>query len=221
MAMSKDEFKNAFREVIAAEFSHIPCDEDSIDYTFSERFNKKMNKLIKAQRKPYYFLINTAAKKVAVYFVIFATLITASMSVKAIREPVVNFIVEVYENFTRYFFDGDTADNIKKKYEISELPKGFSRFNTMETDTDFTVIYQGSENNSIIFTQSTTENKIFDIDNQKETPKTEKVNGIDIHIYTYEKDKFVFWSDNGYFFQITAYGDIDDETLIKMIKSIK
>ena len=219
--MSKDEFKNAFREVIAAEFSHIPCDEDSIDYTFSERFNKKMNKLIKAQRKPYYFLINTAAKKVAVYFVIFATLITASMSVKAIREPVVNFIVEVYENFTRYFFDGDTADNIKKKYEISELPKGFSRFNTMETDTDFTVIYQGSENNSIIFTQSTTENKIFDIDNQKETPKTEKVNGIDIHIYTYEKDKFVFWSDNGYFFQITAYGDIDDETLIKMIKSIK
>lgn len=221
MAMSKDEFKNAFREVISAEFSHIPCDEDSIDYTFSDRFNKKMNKLIKAQRKPYYFLINTAAKKVAVYFVIFVTLITASMSVKAIREPVVNFIVEVYESFTRYFFDGDTADNIKKKYEISELPKGFSRFNTMETDTDFTVIYQGSENNSIIFTQSTTESKIFDIDNQKETPKTEKVNGIDIHIYTYEKDKFVFWSDNGYFFQITAYGDIDDETLIKMIKSIK
>ena len=221
MAMSKDEFKNAFREVIAAEFSHIPCDEDSIYYTFSERFNKKMNKLIKAQRKPYYFLINTAAKKVAVYFVIFATLITASMSVKAIREPVVNFIVEVYENFTRYFFDGDTADNIKKKYEISELPKGFSRFNTMETDTDFTVIYQGSENNSIIFTQSTTENKIFDIDNQKETPKIEKVNGIEIYIYTYEKDKFIFWSDNGYFFQITAYGDIDEETLIKMIKSIK
>lgn len=221
MAMSKDEFKNAFREVISAEFSHIPCDEDSIDYTFSDRFNKKMNKLIKAQRKPYYFLINTAAKKVAVYFVIFVTLITASMSVKAIREPVVNFIVEVYESFTRYFFDGDTADNITKKYEISELPKGFSRFNTMETDTDFTVIYQDSENNSIIFTQSTTKNKIFDIDNQKETPKIEKVNGIEIYIYTYEKDKFIFWSDNGYFFQITAYGDIDDETLIKMIKSIK
>lgn len=219
--MSKDEFKNAFREVISAEFSHIPCDENSIDYTFSDRFNKKMNKLIKAQGKPYYFLINTAAKKVAVYFVIFVTLITASMSVKAIREPVVNFIVEIYESFTRYFFYGDTTDNIKKKYEISELPKGFSRFNAMETDTDFTVIYQDSENNSIIFTQSTTKSKIFDIDNQKEPPKTENINGIEIHIYIYEKDKFVFWSDNEYFFQITAYGDIDDEALIKMIKSIK
>ena len=41
MAMSKDDFKNAFREVISSEFAHIPSDEDSIDYTFSERFNKK------------------------------------------------------------------------------------------------------------------------------------------------------------------------------------
>lgn len=221
MAMSKDEFKNAFREVISAEFSHIPCDEDSIDYTFSERFNKKMNKLIKAQRKPYYFLINTAAKKVAVIFVIFATLTTASMSVKAIREPVVNFIVEVYESFTRYFFDGDTAKELKKEYVITELPTGFLQTSNDKTDISQTVIFEDMNDNMIIFTQSITENEIFDIDNQKETPKTEKVNGIDIHIYTYEKDKFVFWSDSGYFFQITAYGDIDDETLIKMIKSIK
>lgn len=221
MAMSKDEFKNAFREVISSEFSHIPCDEDSIDYTFSDRFNKKMNKLIKAQRKPYYFLINTAAKKAAVYFVIFVTLITASMSVKAIREPVVNFIVEVYESFTRYFFDGDTAKELKKEYVITELPTGFLQISNDKTDISQTVILEDTNDNMIIFTQSVTENEIFDIDNQKGTPKTEKINGIDIRIYTYEKDKFVFWSDNGYFFQITAYGDIDDETLIKMIKSIK
>lgn len=219
--MSKDEFKNAFREVISAEFSHIPCDEDSIDYTFSERFDKKMNKLIRTQRKPYYFLINTAAKKVAVIFVIFVTLTTASMSVKAIREPVVNFIVEVYESFTRYFFDGDTAKELKKEYVITELPTGFSQTSNDKTDISQTVILEDTNDNMIIFTQSVTENEIFDIDNQKETPKTENVNGIDIRIYTYEKDKFIFWSDNGYFFQITAYGDIDDETLIQMIKSIK
>lgn len=221
MAMSKDEFKNAFREVISAEFSHIPCDEDSIDYTFSDRFNKKMNKLIKAQRKPYYFLINTAAKKVAVYFVIFVTLITASMSVKAIREPVVNFIIEIYENFSRHFFDGDTVKELKKEYVITELPTGFLQTSANKTDISQTVILEDVNDNMIIFTQSITESKIFDIDNQKETPKTEKINGIEIHIYTYEKDKFVFWTNGGYFFQITAYGDIDDETLIKMINSIE
>ena len=208
MAMSKDEFKNAFREVISAEFSHIPCDEDSIDYTFSDRFNKKMNKLIKAQRKPYYFLI-------------FVTLITASMSVKAIREPVVNFIIEIYENFSRHFFDGDTVKELKKEYVITELPTGFLQTSANKTDMSQTVILEDVNDNMIIFTQSITESKIFDIDNQKETPKTEKINGIEIHIYTYEKDKFVFWTNGGYFFQITAYGDIDDETLIKMINSIE
>lgn len=221
MAMSKTDFKNAFREVVSSEFAHIPTDENSIDFTFSERFNKRMEKLIRSQKKVYYNLINTAAKKVAVILVIFATLTTASMSVKAIREPVVNFIVEVYESFTRYFFDGDTTKELKKEYVITELPTDFLQTSAVKTDINQTVTLEDTNDNMIIFTQSITENKIFDIDNQKETPKIEKVNGIEIYIYTYEKDKFIFWSDNGYFFQITAYGDIDEETLIKMIKSIK
>lgn len=219
--MSKTDFKNAFREVVSSEFAHIPTDENSIDFTFSERFNKRMEKLIRSQKKVYYNLINTAAKKVAVILVIFATLTTASMSVKAIREPVVNFIVEVYESFTRYFFDGDTTKELKKEYVITELPTDFLQTSAVKTDINQTVTLEDTNDNMIIFTQSITENKIFDIDNQKETPKIEKVNGIEIYIYTYEKDKFIFWSDNGYFFQITAYGDIDEETLIKMIKSIK
>lgn len=221
MSMSKTDFKNAFREVVSSEFAHIPTDENSIDFTFSERFNKRMEKLIRSQKKVYYNLINTAAKKVAVILVIFATLTTASMSVKAIREPVVNFIVEVYESFTRYFFDGDTTKELKKEYVITELPTDFLQTSAVKTDINQTVTLEDTNDNMIIFTQSITENKIFDIDNQKETPKIEKVNGIEIYIYTYEKDKFIFWSDNGYFFQITAYGDIDEETLIKMIKSIK
>ena len=54
--MSREEFKSAFREVVSSEFAHIPTDESSIDFTFSEKFNKKMEKLIKSQRKSYYIL---------------------------------------------------------------------------------------------------------------------------------------------------------------------
>ena len=96
--------KAAFREVVSSEFAHIPTDESSIDFTFSEKFNKKMEKLIKSQRKSYYIFINTVGKRVAILFVAIITLFAASMSVKAIREPVINFIIEVYESFTKYFF---------------------------------------------------------------------------------------------------------------------
>ena len=45
MAMSKDDFKNAFREVISKEYSQIPAEEE-IDFEFSDDFNKKMQKRV-------------------------------------------------------------------------------------------------------------------------------------------------------------------------------
>ena len=38
--MSREEFKAAFREVVSSEFAQIPTDEDSIDFTFSEKTPK-------------------------------------------------------------------------------------------------------------------------------------------------------------------------------------
>ncbi len=66
MSISREQFNNAFREVIDAEFSDIPTDENSIQYTFSEKFEKKMKRLINAQRKPYYHLVNSTMKRMAV-----------------------------------------------------------------------------------------------------------------------------------------------------------
>ena len=116
MSMSREEFKAAFREVISSEFAQIPTDEDSIDFTFSEKFIKRMDKLIRAQKKSYYKFINTAGKRVAVIFAAIITLFTASLSVKAIREPVVRFIKQVYETFIHYTFEGDIQPKIKKEF---------------------------------------------------------------------------------------------------------
>lgn len=158
MGMSKDDFKRAFREVVSSEFAKIPLDESDIDITFSEKFNKKMEKLIKSQRKSYYILINTVGKRVAILFVAIITLFTASMSVKAIREPVINFIIEVYESFTKYFFEGETAEKIEKVYSITKLPVGFKQTQVMESDAGRTATFESSEGNIIVFTQSATQN---------------------------------------------------------------
>ena len=66
MAITKAEFKNAFRKVASLEFSHIPSDECGIQYTFSEKFNKRMEILIKSQNKVYWDVVSTAAKRVAI-----------------------------------------------------------------------------------------------------------------------------------------------------------
>ena len=222
MLMSKDDFKKAFREAISSEFSQIPCDEDSIDFTFSERFNKKMSKLIKSQKKSYYFLINTASKRVAVLLLAVLTLFTASMSIKAIREPVVKFIVEVYESFTRYFFEGDTADEIDKEYTITKLPIGYSETNKFKGRNSITTIYEDENGNKIEFIQGISNNTEFNLDFEHSNVQTIYIDNEKIELYEWDEMSCAFWTKDGYVFNLIYNPDsVTTSEIEKVISNIK
>ncbi len=82
MALSREEINNAFTDAIALDFAEDLNNEENINHIFSERHIKKMQRLIKAQRKPYYFLINTTLKKVAIIFIALAIVFTAAITLK-------------------------------------------------------------------------------------------------------------------------------------------
>ena len=140
--MSREEFKAAFREVVSSEFAHIPTDESSIDFTFSEKFMKRMDKLIKSQRKPYWNFISTVSRRAAVIIVAIITLVTAAFSVKAIREPIIKFIKQVYESFTHYSFDGDTVEIITKEYTITQMLDGYEQFDKLTSENTIATTYK-------------------------------------------------------------------------------
>ena len=221
LSMSREEFKTAFREVVSSEFAYIPTDEDSIDFTFSEKFIKRMDKLIRAQKKSYYKFINTAGKRVAVIFAAIITLFTASLSVKAIREPVVKFFTEVYESFTRYIFEGDTTDTINKEYSIKVLPDGFEQTSVIKGDTIVTKIYENKNGDKIKFTQQTTNNANHTFDN--ENGKVTKISLNDINIDIYETDGIMhaLWTEYGYYFKLSYYGNTEIENFKAIIKTIE
>ena len=220
MSMSREEFKAAFREVISSEFAHIPTDESSIDFTFSEKFIKRMDKLIRAQKKSYYKFINTAGKRVAVIFAAIITLFTASLSVKAIREPVVRFIKQVYETFIHYTFEGDIQPKIKKEFFIKTLPDGFIQHDKIESDLAITTIYV-NDNNTIKFTQQSTNNANHFFDNESGTLTKVTISGINVDIYESENIKHAVWTDEGYFFKLTCLGEINIDSVTMMIESIQ
>lgn len=218
--MSREEFKAAFREVVSSEFAHIPTDESSIDFTFSEKFIKRMDKLIRAQRKSYYKFINTAAKRAAVIFAAIITLFTASLSVKAIREPVVKFIKQVYETFIHYTFEGEIQPKIKKEFFIKTLPDGFIQHDKIESDLAITTIYV-NDNNTIKFTQQSTNNANHFFDNESGTLTKVTISGINVDIYESENIKHAVWTDEGYFFKLTCIGEINIDSVTMMIESIQ
>ncbi len=222
MAISKAQFKEAFREVISSEFSHIPKNEDEIDFVFSERFNKRMSKLINSQKKTYYHLINTAAKRVAIIFVLILTMFTAAFSVKAIREPIIEFVKQIYETFIHYSYNGDTVAKITKEYNITKIPKGFKQTDTSRNEYLITKIYENDLGDTFEFTQMITEsNSGFFFDNENGNIYLETVNGLKVEFKEWYDNKTAIWTNDGYVFSIDCIGDINFDILKEMICSIE
>lgn len=221
MAMSKTDFKNAFREVVSSEFAHIPTDESSIDFTFSERFNKRMVKLIRSQKKVYYNFVNTAYRRVAIICVVLLTMLTTACSVKAIREPIVNFFTEVYESFTRYFFEGDTADIITKEYSLKVLPDGFEQTDVIMGDTIITKTYVNESGDKIKFTQQTTDNANHTFDNENGKITSITLNNMNIDVYETDGITHALWTEYGYYFKLSYYGDVEVETIKEIIQTVE
>lgn len=222
MPMSITDLKNAFREVVSEEFAHIPTDENSIVFTFSERFNKRMEKLIKSQQKIYYSFINTAFKRVAILCIIILTMLTTAFSVKAIREPIIKFIKQIYETFTHYAFEGDTKEIITKEYVITQLPDGFEQTYETKSENLISKTYQNASGTTIQFTQQATKNNtgLYN-DNENTVISKQTVNGIEIEFQEWYDIKCALWVKDGYFFKIDCYGDIDFDTIKKLIASIE
>lgn len=222
MPISKAEFKSAFREVVSLEFSHIPQDENSIDYIFSERFNKRMQKLIKSQKKLYWNFVNTAAKRAAVIFVAIITIFTAAFSVKAIREPILKFIKQIYETFAYYSYEGDTTETITKEYVITQLPQGFEQTDKIQSEASIITIYENAQGNTIEFAQTATkQHSGYFFDNEKGTIYTEIINGSNIEFHETYDTRQALWLKEGYVLEITCYGDINVDIIKQIILSIE
>lgn len=222
MAITKAEFKKAFREVVSLEFSHIPTDENSIEYTFSQKFIKRMEKLIKSQKKACWCLVNTAAKRAAIIILAIVTMFSAAFGVKAIREPIVNFIKQVYETFTHYSFEGDTAKVITKEYSITYLPDGFEQTDKIKNDYSIITRYERSSGEVIKFTQRITEsNAGFYGDNENNIISKVTVNSIEVELQEWYDTKCAIWAYDGYFFMLDCYGNVEIDTVKEIIKSIK
>ncbi len=222
MSMSKADFNNALRAVISSEYSQIPCDEESIDYTFSKKFDKRMNKFIKAQGRSYHFLVNTVGKRVAVVFVVFLTLFTISMSVSAIRQPIVNFFFAIRDGFNEYFFEGDTVNIIEKKYSITELPAGYTQKNIMDTESLRVIEYENKNGNEIIFSQGISDGYMLSVDNENCKRETVYIDNLEIELYEWEYMKKAIWVKDCYVFDI-SFSDVNFsvEDIKKVIMSVK
>lgn len=223
MAMTKEEVFETFRYYASKEFEDIPENESEIECEFSDEFNKKMEKLLKRVSYDRTHIVSWAGKKIIIVAAIIALMLSGMMSVGAIREPVVEFIYNIYEEFTEIFFDGDTTDKITYRYSLSEIPEGFVETHNISNKSVSIVEYENVNNNhKIELCQSKTQNASLLLDTQKGYVKKFNTDRISVEVYisNYGDYYYAFWTQDSYAISLTYSGNTTIEEILNLIDSI-
>lgn len=224
MAITKDEFFDVLRMYAAKEFEDVPTDDSEIDFEFSDEFNRKMEKLLKRVRYDSTHVVSWATKKIIVIAAALTLAIAGMMSVSAIREPIVEIIMEIYDGFVDLFFEGDTTNKITYQYSLSKVPEGFVETQRLSNDAENIVQYENLKSKqSFIFRQSITEQNFISIDNEHGHIEKFTANGISVNIYISDLggSYYAFWTKDSYYMTLSFSGTTTVDELIEIIKTIQ
>ncbi|MGL5347725.1 MAG: DUF4367 domain-containing protein [Peptostreptococcaceae bacterium] len=208
--------------------STIPY-EDDIEYEFSSKFERKMKKMIKEQKRgPFVSNLYKGLKIASVFIVVGITVFSLSMSVEAVRTKLLEVIKEVYEEFSVYEYkgtieniSGNISDNIPK-----HIPNGYEVIEQIEEDEYLLISYK---NNMDYLTYN-----CFKINNDRVYVDTEDADITKVYINGMKADhiekgnsQMLIWQNNGYGYYLNVdsidenYKRFDTDELIKIAESIK
>lgn len=205
----------------------LPTNEELSDITFSEEFERKMQKLIDLQKKFYFNWFNTVGKRVAaIILVIILSFTTITFSVRALREPVIRFIVETFEKFSNVMFVNDKTeqdiivDFVLEKVVPSYIPDKFTEESIFEDESGFQTVYISNDGSqSIMVMQIVNDEAIVQTNTENVVYENILVNNYPAIYYSNKGTNTIVISGEQYIF--TVEGTIEKEELIKIAESIK
>jgi len=208
-------FSKALDEVVDARLDdYVETLEVDKRYEFSEKYNKKINKLIKHREKPYFTLICTTGRRVACFVTALLILSFSSLSVKAVREAVCNFFMNIFSDHTEIIADSEIENSyphsIDEEYHISSLPNGFKQVDYDKMENSIIITYF-KDDDYIFFEQYTKDAYLSNYDNEQSTFES----------YTDEngQDHTFIWDNGKYIFEICS--NLNKRSVLELCESTK
>ena len=152
--MTHETFRKAIAEALDPEYAAMIPEHG--EHIFSDKFERRMQKLIRRRRKPYYVLIRTGLRRAACIVVMFLVVsFTTVMSVEALRKPFLDFLTNIFSDHTTIEsvldLDGDYPETIQERYEITEGLEGFVLEDKIITSKSISYIYKDPNSNAILY----------------------------------------------------------------------
>ena len=216
--------KAALIEACKDDFTHLPPEEE-IDIVPSERFERRMQKLIRSRQKPYYVLFNSALKKVAAIAITLGicTSVATTVNTSADSMPEPNFYVRYQDRVTNIYFSDAVAekapDEILEYYTATYVPKGYN-LNDVSTGHWFLMYYENSNGDIIKFAQIPIETSGIGYDTDTKNQYIKINDNAGLYFYNTEKCTHNLYWDNGrYLYSLT--GSCSKNKLVRMAESVE
>ncbi len=201
-----------------------PTEEELAGITVSPAFVEKMHQLFRRQKYGYYALFGTVRRRVAsIVVALLVGMTVTTFSVKALRDPVVRFITEVFESFTSILFVNDEPAEANAGMEIvvpAYIPEGYEvEQQFSDGETVHRVTYYNKDNQErALYTQRWEDVSILNINTEGIEYHTVQVNGLAGIAYTQNDSNTIMFVHSGYTF--TIMGSLPEDELLRIAASI-
>lgn len=200
--------------------STLPPQDEIPVISYSKSFERKMQKLIKEQRrtpgmnKILRYIKQSIAAVLAVAIFAFGGL----MTVDAYRAKVIEFVVYVFNELTQYRFssnDFDTDDIILPEITFGYIPEGMEEIENkiMPTGQRY-IMYEGDGGLFFELTQEPlVENDSYDLilDTENSSYTVGDIHGCEAFFNAHDGDSSIMWTDETALFEL--YGNISMDEL--------
>ena len=219
MALTKSQVRSVFGEVYAAEFAFVPP-EERIDYTFSPAFCAKMDTAIARHKQSLQHRRVLRRCLVAAAAIVLALLLLVSCSPR-LRSAAANLWVAFQNGAADFVVTSDPRDQIESVYTLGHVPEGFTQVSFEQPSPYRTKRHYRSPNgDAIVFAQSA-ESSFGSVSAESMEVFIAPVDGMDVVFAFSNHLSTARWVYDGYSMQITAFADLDRETLETMIRSLQ
>ena len=222
--------KMAIANSIIFEYDEIyeQADDES---DFSKGFEKKMDKLISRRRKPYYIMINTAFKRVAVIIIAFISIsVVTVLSVDALRDFFKDFFVNIFSDHSHVVANtapevGESSkiitypEKIESKYEITYDLSDYEK--TVYSDDEISVeIGYVKDDKTIDFSQYAVSQYDAFLNTEDAEIEHIDINGHDAMFFMDNNGYYsIIWNNGEYIIQISA--NLNKDEFINIAKSVQ
>lgn len=208
--------------------STLPADEDIPEIQTSKAFEKKMQKLIKEQRrtpktnKILRYMKQTVAAVLVVVVISFGGL----MTVEAYREKVIEIVVHVFHELTDYRFYSEKSgvdEIVLPEISFEYVPDGMREVEDRITGNNRRYILYERKNGDFFeltqrpITADGSHGKILDTEDS--AYETTNINGNEAFSNVKDGNAIIFWSYNNVIYDL--YGNLDLTELKEIAEKIK